>query len=59
MPHPNYDQFWKERNILPNLKNIHAAVMTVGGWYDNEDLYGALETYQLSKNRIPASSTCW
>jgi uncharacterized protein len=46
MQHPNYDQFWKERNILPNLKNIRAAVMTVGGWYDNEDLYGALETYR-------------
>ncbi len=46
MQHPNYDQYWKERNILPNLKNIRAAVMTVGGWYDNEDLYGALETYR-------------
>lgn len=46
MQHPNYDQFWKERNILPNLKNIRAAVMTVGGWYDNEDLFGALETYR-------------
>jgi uncharacterized protein len=46
MAHPNYDQFWKERNILPNLKNVKAAVMTVGGWYDNEDLFGALGTYQ-------------
>src|SRR5256886_13252715 len=42
MQHPNYDQFWKERNIFPNLKNIHAAVMTVGGWYDNEDLFGEI-----------------
>jgi putative CocE/NonD family hydrolase len=46
MQHPNYDQFWKERNVFPNLKNIHAAVMTVGGWYDNEDLFGALGVYQ-------------
>ena len=46
MAHPNYDQFWKERNILPNLKNIKTAVMTVGGWYDNEDLYGALKVYE-------------
>ena len=51
--HPNYDQFWKERNILPNLKNIRAAVMTVGGWYDNEDLYGALETYQYIEKQNP------
>ena len=55
MQHPNYDQFWKERNILPNLKNIRAAVMTVGGWYDNEDLYGALETYRYIESRIRAS----
>jgi putative CocE/NonD family hydrolase len=51
--HPNYDQFWKERNILPNLKNIRAAVMTVGGWYDNEDLYGALETYRWIEKQNP------
>jgi putative CocE/NonD family hydrolase len=51
--HPNYDQFWKERNILPNLKNIHAAVMTVGGWYDNEDLFGALATYQHIERQNP------
>src|SRR2546427_9762314 len=53
MQHPNYDQFWKERNIFPNLKNIHAAVMTVGGWYDNEDLFGALGTYQAVEKQNP------
>jgi len=53
MAHPNYDQFWKERNILPNLRNIHAAVMTVGGWYDDEDLFGALGTYQSIEKQNP------
>jgi putative CocE/NonD family hydrolase len=53
MAHPNYDQFWKERNVLPNLKNIKAAVMTVGGWYDDEDLYGALQTYQHIEQQNP------
>jgi putative CocE/NonD family hydrolase len=53
MQHPNYDQFWKERNILPNLKNIKCATMTVGGWYDNEDLYGALQTYQHIERQNP------
>jgi len=53
MLHPNYDQFWKERNVLPNLKNIHAAVMTVGGWYDDEDLFGALETYRHIERQNP------
>ena len=53
MQHPNYDQYWKDRNILPKLKNIKAAVMTVGGWYDDEDLYGALETYQHIERQNP------
>jgi putative CocE/NonD family hydrolase len=53
MAHPNYDQYWKERNILPHLKNIKTAVMTVGGWYDNEDLFGALETYRYIERQNP------
>src|SRR6185436_18363968 len=53
MQHPNYDQYWKDRNILPNLRNIHAAVMTVGGWYDDEDLFGALATYQHVEQQNP------
>jgi putative CocE/NonD family hydrolase len=53
MEHPNYDQFWKDRNVFPNLKNIHAAVMTVGGWYDNEDLFGALGVYQNTERQNP------
>lgn len=53
MQHPNYDQYWKDRNILPKLKNIKCATMTVGGWYDNEDLYGALQTYQAIERQNP------
>jgi hypothetical protein len=53
MAHPNYDQFWKDRNILPKLKNIKCATMVVGGWYDNEDLFGALNTYQAIERQNP------
>lgn len=53
MQHPNYDDFWKERNILPKLKSIRCATMTVGGWYDNEDLFGALRTYQHIERQNP------
>lgn len=44
--HPNYDDFWKDRNILQHLKNTKPATLVVGGWYDTEDLYGPLATYQ-------------
>lgn len=50
--HPNYDEFWQKRNLLPHLTNVKHAVMTVGGWYDAEDLYGPLNIYK----RIEASS---
>jgi len=51
--HPNYDSFWQERNLLPHLKNIKAAVLTVGGWYDTEDLYGPLKTYESIEKLNP------
>lgn len=54
--HPNYDAFWQERNILPHLKNIKAAVLVVGGWYDAEDLYGPLRTYQAIERQNPGIS---
>jgi len=38
--HPNYDDFWKARNISAFLKNVKCAVLAVGGWFDAEDLVG-------------------
>lgn len=51
--HPNYDEFWQSRNILPHLDGITCAVMTVGGWFDAEDLYGPLHTYQAVEKANP------
>jgi putative CocE/NonD family hydrolase len=57
MKHGTYDEFWKSRNLRPHLKNIKPAVMTVGGWYDAENLFGALETFKnVEKNNPPASN---
>ena len=44
--HPNYDEFWQKRSILPHLKDIDHAVLVVGGWFDAEDLYGPLNIYK-------------
>ncbi len=44
--HPDYDRFWRERNILPHLTDIRPAILVVGGWYDAEDLYGTFATYE-------------
>lgn len=51
--HPNYDSFWQARNLLPHLKNVGCAVLTVGGWYDTEDLYGPLATYEAIEKQNP------
>ncbi len=51
--HPNYDAFWQERNLLPHLERVAPAVMTVGGWFDAEDLYGPLAIYAETERRNP------
>ena len=51
--HPNYDEFWQARNILPHIRNLPEAVLTVGGWFDAEDLYGPLNIYRTAeKNKV-------
>ena len=53
--HDRYDEFWKSRAILPHLKNIRAAMLTVGGWFDAEDLAGALATFRAIARQSPAT----
>jgi uncharacterized protein len=51
--HGSWDSFWEARNILPHLRNIKPAVLVVGGWFDTENLYGALHTYAAIKEQSP------
>jgi uncharacterized protein len=53
--HPDYDEFWKARDPRQYLKDVKPAVMTVGGWFDAEDLYGAIHTYQAIEKQNPSS----
>ena len=50
-----YADYWKSRNIAAHLKNIKAAVLTVGGWYDAEDPQGPLTTYRSIKQNNPGT----
>ena len=54
--HETYDAFWQQRNLRPHLKNIKPAVLVVGGWFDAENLYGALQTYQTIEKQSPKST---
>jgi putative CocE/NonD family hydrolase len=51
--HPDYDAFWQDMSTLEHLKEITPAVLTVGGWYDSEDLSGALHTYKTIEAKNP------
>lgn len=53
MNNGTYNDFWKSRNIRPHLKNINPAVMVVGGFFDAENCFGALETYKSIENQNP------
>lgn len=53
MNHTNYDEFWQKRSLLPHLKNVNHAVMTVGGWFDAEDLSGPLNIYKTIEKTSP------
>jgi putative CocE/NonD family hydrolase len=55
MKHPDYDEFWKARDPRQYLKNVQPAVMTVGGWFDAEDLYGTLHTYSAIEKQNPTT----
>ena len=56
--HHAYDEFWQKRRIVQHLRNVKPAYLVVGGWFDAEDLYGALTTYkEIEKNNTGAYNT--
>ncbi|MBV8672075.1 MAG: CocE/NonD family hydrolase, partial [Acidobacteriaceae bacterium] len=55
MYHTTYDDYWKVRDISQHMKNIHCAVLTVGGWFDAEDLSGPMRTYYAIEKNNPAT----
>ncbi|EKB49686.1 CocE/NonD family hydrolase [Cecembia lonarensis] len=52
---PDYNEFWQKRSIIPHLNEVKPAVMTVGGWFDAEDLYGPLTIYKTIEKNNPDS----
>lgn len=48
-----YDAFWQAHSIWKHLKSIKPAVMTVGGWFDAEDLQGPLRTFDFIEGHNP------
>src|SRR5579871_3452611 len=55
--HDTYDDYWKARNLAPHMKNVHTAVLVVGGWYDAEDLSGPYKTFYAINKLNPNAQT--
>ena len=55
LEHSTYDAYWSARNIRTHLKNIRPAVLVVGGWFDAEDMFGALRTYEAIEHQSPGN----
>jgi putative CocE/NonD family hydrolase len=53
MEHGDYDSYWQVQNVPQHLKKVTPAVMTVGGWFDAEDLYGPLKVYEAVEQHNP------
>lgn len=45
MIHDTDGDYWRARDISKHMHGIKCAVLTVGGWFDTEDLAGTLRTY--------------
>jgi putative CocE/NonD family hydrolase len=56
LEHRRYDEYWQARNIRPHLKNVHPAMLPVGGWFDAEDLAGSLAVYRALETQSPETT---
>jgi len=49
--HPSYDDFWQKHAVESALKQTEVPNLNVAGWWDQEDFYGPMRTYDvLEKN---------
>ena len=53
--HTTYDDYWKARDLSQHLSNVKCAVLTVGGWFDAEDLAGPFRTFRAIGAKNPGT----
>lgn len=50
-----YNDFWKARDLRQYVTNLKPAMLTVGGWFDAEDVYGPLRLYESVEKQNPGA----
>ena len=53
--HPTWDAFWAARSGRPHLVDVKPAMLWVGGWFDTENLWGALHAYAATERQSPGT----
>jgi hypothetical protein len=55
LAHPAYDDFWRSRAVQDHLTTVAVPTLEVGGWWDQEDLWGPQAEYAaLEPHNQPA-----
>ena len=47
LDHPNYDVVWASRGVEHHLNTVAVPTLSVGGYYDQEDMWGPQEEYKM------------
>ncbi|HVW76131.1 MAG TPA: CocE/NonD family hydrolase [Alloacidobacterium sp.] len=47
--HPSYDQYWQVRAVETHLTKVTVPTLEVGGWWDQEDMWGPQAEYAALK----------
>ncbi len=47
LDHPNYDTVWSSRGVENHLDTVAVPTLSVGGYYDQEDMWGPQEEYKM------------
>jgi hypothetical protein len=47
LDHPTYDRYWSSRGVEHSLNAVAVPTLSVGGYYDQEDMYGPQIEYSI------------
>ena len=47
LDHPSYDMVWSSRGVEHHLTSVTVPTLSVGGYYDQEDMWGPQEEYKM------------
>ncbi len=49
LDHPSYDEFWRSRAVQLHMTQVDVPTLEVGGWWDQEDMWGPQAEYAALK----------